>query len=490
MSSSEEQEINTFTKWVNLHLKKRDMQVESIFTDFRDGVKLINLYEQISGFSFDKYNKNPRIKVQSVENLRQVLLKIQEFMESAGLKLQYGAEQLYGEEGGESDRVQILGLLWVLISKYVIADGAEEDSEYKSLKQELLAWCRENTQEYDNVDITNFTTSWQNGLGFCALIHHFLPEKLDYHSLNPENNLENIQLATTTAESIGIDNVLDMEELATAEQVNERSVMTQVALYRQHLKSYADKAKAEKLEKQVREYEYNARSLADALQKQIDDFNGQTFEDKTNKDVELAQNSLFDYRSGARGTLASQKTVLDCDYIQMRKDRAKGNVDAYEPSSEDLSPGNVDNLFAELMNAESGVQQRIRERQNALQETVEAYNNAANEYITYASDKAQNFDAENADGELNEVDERFNAVQEQFEALRGDELSRYATVAFERVTQARDFVHFAITGEYNETLQSVVSLVQNERGSVPDAAPEGEEASAEEGSSNEDTLVG
>ena len=130
--------------------------------------------------------------MQSIENLRQVLLKIQEFMESQGLKLQYGAEQLYGEEGGESDRVQILGLLWVLISKFVIAEGAEEDSEYKSLKQELLAWCQENTKEYDNVNITNFTSSWVNGLAFCALIHHFLPEKLDFHSLSEENNLDNL----------------------------------------------------------------------------------------------------------------------------------------------------------------------------------------------------------------------------------------------------------------------------------------------------------
>uniref|UniRef100_A0A673KVE8 EH domain-binding protein 1-like n=1 Tax=Sinocyclocheilus rhinocerous TaxID=307959 RepID=A0A673KVE8_9TELE len=41
--------------------------------------------------------------------------------------------------------------------------------------QSLLAWCREVTKNYRGVKITNFTTSWRNGLAFCALLHHFRP---------------------------------------------------------------------------------------------------------------------------------------------------------------------------------------------------------------------------------------------------------------------------------------------------------------------------
>ncbi|KAI4813327.1 hypothetical protein KUCAC02_024659, partial [Chaenocephalus aceratus] len=44
--------------------------------------------------------------------------------------------------------------------------------------QSLLVWCREVTKNYRGVKITNFTTSWRNGLAFCALLHHFRPDTM------------------------------------------------------------------------------------------------------------------------------------------------------------------------------------------------------------------------------------------------------------------------------------------------------------------------
>ncbi|KAM9365314.1 EH domain-binding protein 1 isoform 3-T3 [Pholidichthys leucotaenia] len=65
--------------------------------------------------------------------------------------------------------------------------------------QSLLAWCREVTKNYRGVKITNFTTSWRNGLAFCALLHHFRPDIIDYKSLNPQDIKENNKKEPTPA---------------------------------------------------------------------------------------------------------------------------------------------------------------------------------------------------------------------------------------------------------------------------------------------------
>lgn len=70
--------------------------------------------------------------------------------------------------------------------------------------QSLLVWCKEVTKNYRGVKITNFTTSWRNGLSFCAILHHFRPDLIDYKSLNPQDIKENNKKAYDGFASIGI----------------------------------------------------------------------------------------------------------------------------------------------------------------------------------------------------------------------------------------------------------------------------------------------
>lgn len=53
--------------------------------------------------------------------------------------------------------------------------------------QDLLEWCKEMTKSYPGVKVTNLTTSWRNGMAFCALIHHFRPDLMyvKYFALLP-----------------------------------------------------------------------------------------------------------------------------------------------------------------------------------------------------------------------------------------------------------------------------------------------------------------
>ncbi|XP_052412738.1 smoothelin isoform X3 [Carassius gibelio] len=70
-----------------------------------------------------------------------------------------------------------------------------------SIKQMLLDWCRSKTRSYENVDIQNFSSSWSDGMAFCALVHNFFPEAFDYSSLSPANRRQNFEVAFSTAEA-------------------------------------------------------------------------------------------------------------------------------------------------------------------------------------------------------------------------------------------------------------------------------------------------
>ncbi|XP_039632900.1 vegetative cell wall protein gp1-like isoform X2 [Perca fluviatilis] len=73
-------------------------------------------------------------------------------------------------------------------------------SSASGIKQILLEWCRSKTIGYQNIDIQNFSSSWSDGMAFCALVHSFFPLDFDYNTLDPANRKHNLQLAFTTAE--------------------------------------------------------------------------------------------------------------------------------------------------------------------------------------------------------------------------------------------------------------------------------------------------
>lgn len=41
------------------------------------------------------------------------------------------------------------------------------------LEKTLLAWCRNAVDNYEGVQMNDFSRSWNDGLAFNALIHHF-----------------------------------------------------------------------------------------------------------------------------------------------------------------------------------------------------------------------------------------------------------------------------------------------------------------------------
>lgn len=71
-------------------------------------------------------------------------------------------------ENGGHDSGNEIGRLTVRPEKSALRD--------RTPGQDLLEWCKEVTHDYPGVKVTNLTTSWRNGMAFCAVVHHFQPE--------------------------------------------------------------------------------------------------------------------------------------------------------------------------------------------------------------------------------------------------------------------------------------------------------------------------
>ncbi|XP_052418075.1 EH domain-binding protein 1 isoform X14 [Carassius gibelio] len=92
--------------------------------------------------------------------------------------------------------------------------------------QSLLEWCQKVTQGYKGVRITNFSTSWRNGLAFCAILHHFHPDKVNYEMLDPYDIKRNNKKAFDGFAELGISRLIEPSDMVLLAVPDRLIVMT------------------------------------------------------------------------------------------------------------------------------------------------------------------------------------------------------------------------------------------------------------------------
>ncbi|XP_070849684.1 EH domain-binding protein 1-like protein 1 isoform X3 [Chaetodon trifascialis] len=100
--------------------------------------------------------------------------------------------------------------------------------------QSLLEWCQEVTQGHKGMKITNFSTSWRNGLAFCAILNHFHPEKINYEMLDPYDIKRNNKKAFDGFAELGISRLMEPSDMVMAAVPDRLIVMTYLNQIRTH----------------------------------------------------------------------------------------------------------------------------------------------------------------------------------------------------------------------------------------------------------------
>jgi len=235
----EEGQKKTFVKWINSQLVPRfgtECQIKSIPQDLQDGVILMKLIHVLYDIPIPSaVNRRPSMRVHSLDNVSLALKMLHDAKPSFELHFVKPISIVDGD-----NRI-ILGTIWLLILDSllmkVVRSQKGGDLPVATAKtinlvagNVLLEWVKRKTTGYRNVNVQNFTNSFQDGLAFCALIHALRPDLIDFNTLKKENQVENLDKAFSIAEKfMGIPRLLDISDVIN--NPDQHCIMTYVAQF-------------------------------------------------------------------------------------------------------------------------------------------------------------------------------------------------------------------------------------------------------------------
>ncbi|KAH6704704.1 alpha-actinin-3, partial [Verticillium dahliae] len=359
----------TFTKWLNTKIVARDLEVKDLVADLSDGVILIHLLECLSQESLGRYAAKPKLRVQRFENANTAL----DFIKSRGIQMtNIGAEDVV-----DGNRKIILGLIWTLILRFTISDINEEGM---TAKEGLLLWCQRKTACYDEVEVRDFSTSWNDGLAFCALLDIHRPDLIDYDALDKSDHRGNMQMAFDIAhQEIGIPKLLDVEDVCDVAKPDERSLMTYIAYW---FHAFSQMEKVENAGRRVEKfftnmsgawemqsaYERRMAALLKQIQGQIEQWQQAKFEG-TYVDAKAQAMEFTAYKRGQKREWVGEKSELATLLGNIKTKLGTYRLRPYDPPVE-LSLDTMEREWANLSKTEMTraqlINETIRDIKNAL----------------------------------------------------------------------------------------------------------------------------
>jgi len=94
----------------------------------------------------------------------------------------------------------------------------------------LVEWCRMSVSGYPGLHITNMSSDWRDGRAFCALIHRYRPDLVDFNMLDRREWSRNCKLAfDIAAKELDTAPILAVEDVVGEDNPDPLSIMTYVS---------------------------------------------------------------------------------------------------------------------------------------------------------------------------------------------------------------------------------------------------------------------
>ncbi|XP_051175836.1 dystrophin, isoforms A/C/F/G/H isoform X1 [Leptopilina boulardi] len=234
----EDVQKKTFAKWINSQLLKNNHEpIADLFVDLRDGNRLLSLLEVLTSKGYKR--ERGRMRVHHLNNVNKAL----QILEQNNVKL----VNISSNDIVDGNPKLTLGLVWSIILHWQVQYHLKDlmsELQQTNLEKTLLAWCRQNSQNYPGVDIKNFTTSWSDGLAFNALLHRWKPQSFEFNNIARKHPNARLDHAFRFAqEHLSIERLLDPEDVNTAVP-DKKSIMMYVMCLFQSLPHSGDDVSA------------------------------------------------------------------------------------------------------------------------------------------------------------------------------------------------------------------------------------------------------
>jgi len=176
------QQVHAFGQWCDLKLMPRHLSLDRDLEEvFDNGLLFIQLAEVLTDDKALKHVKKPKMRVQMIENITLAL----QLLEAHGFHSDTSAELI-----ADHNLKMILGMIWQLFCTFQGGDPSAGDV--------VLEWAKSRVNDndrYADVNVGNWTGSWNGGQAICALVDSMNPDLLHFPEMDQSDMTGNCDKA-------------------------------------------------------------------------------------------------------------------------------------------------------------------------------------------------------------------------------------------------------------------------------------------------------